>query len=87
MYQDTTLSTFILCVDVDGLLTCFIQTSIEKIMDVLTLAIPGATPRSMLFQAMILGSAPLKLSYILVHIFDPGVLEHFRIQNIDAISF
>ena len=50
-------------VDADRLLICPIQASIKEVMVVLTLAVPGATPRSLLS----LGSTPLKLLYLLAH--------------------
>ena len=47
-YQTTTSSSCTLHVDADGLLTCSIQASIVKVMAILTLAVPGATPRLLL---------------------------------------
>ena len=47
--QATIPSSFMLHVDANELLTCFIQTSIEKVMLVQTLVVPEATPRPLLY--------------------------------------
>ena len=44
------ISTSILCIHADGLLTCTIQPSIEGAMAILTLAVFGATFMSMMFH-------------------------------------
>jgi hypothetical protein len=45
-------------VDGDEHLTCPIWGSIEEVMSVLTFAVPGATPRPVLFQGVVLGQRP-----------------------------
>ena len=61
-YQVTTLLAFILCVDVDGLLTCPIRSNIEEVMFIQTLAILGATPRSLLSQSNVLRKHPIQIA-------------------------
>ena len=41
-------------VDAHGPLTCQIRASIEEVMRVQTLAVPGATPRPLLYQGIVL---------------------------------
>ena len=61
----TTPSTFNLFVDADGFLTCPIQTSIEEVIPIITLAVPSATPK-----VLPLDNTLIKLSYLLAHTYD-----------------
>ena len=61
--------------DVDGLFTCLVHASIDKIMHVWTFAVSGTTPMPVLSR----DNAPLKLPCLLAHTSDWGVLEHSRI--------
>jgi hypothetical protein len=58
---------------------CLIRESIEEVMPIITFAVPGATPRPLLFQGVVPGQRPLKLAYLLAHTSKWGVLEHSRI--------
>ena len=41
--------------DADELLTCPIRASIDEVMPVQTLAVPGATPKPLLYQGVVPG--------------------------------
>ena len=77
----TTPSASTFHLDADGFLTFPIQASIEEVVHVQTLRVPWATPKPLLNQGDVLDNAPLKLPYLLAHIFDWGVLEHSRIRT------
>ena len=76
----TTPSKYAICVDADRPLTCPVPAIIEEVMAVLSLAIPGAIPRSLLSPC----SAPLKLPYLLAHLW---LRCSWRSWNLNAISY
>ena len=57
-------------VDVDGLLSCPIWSSIEEVMPIQTLAVMGATLTPLLSRALSRDGAPLNLPYLLAHTSD-----------------
>ena len=57
-YQATTLSTFILCINVDERLICSIRINIEEVMAAQTSAVLSTTPRSLLSQGALPRQCP-----------------------------
>ena len=49
-------------IDVDRLLTCPIHASIEEVMVVLTLVVPGSTPKSLLSQGVVPRQCPTQIA-------------------------
>ena len=48
--------------DANGLLTCPIWASIEEVMHVQTLTVPGATPRPLMYQGDVSGQRPTQIA-------------------------
>ena len=60
--KKTTPTSYAFHVDADGPLTCPIRASIEEVMPVQTLAVPGATPKPLLFQDAIPRQHPTQIA-------------------------
>ena len=60
--QATTSSSSTLCIHANGFLTCSIWASIEEVMPVQTLTVPGATPRPLLYQGVVRRQHPTEIA-------------------------
>ena len=60
--KKTTPLSFTFYVDDNGLLTCLIQASIEKVMPVQTLEILGGTLRPLLYQGAVMGQRSTQIA-------------------------
>ena len=49
-------------VDADGPLNCYIRASIEDIMHVQTLGVPGAAPKPLLYQGIVPRQRPTQIA-------------------------